>query len=104
MFAKINPDSSKRRRLIDADLELTQRFDPPYQHVSGHHRADAGRRTGKDQIARQELVVLRKEMPHVRHVPDHVGQIALLLHRAVDLERDAATAHVTDLAHRMYGP
>ena len=55
------------------------------------------RRAGEDQIAGQQFVVLRQEMQHVRHVPDHVGQIALLPGRAVDLEDDAAALRMSDL-------
>src|SRR5207302_5530897 len=103
ILAEIRPQSCLRHSLIDADLELAQRLDAPNQHISSDHRADAGRRTGKDQIAWQQLVVLRKKMQHMRDVPDHVCQIALLPDRAVDLERDAATAHIADLADRVYG-
>src|ERR1700681_2842277 len=66
----------------DAYAQLAEAFDPADQEVAGHDCSDARRRAGEDQVAGQQFVILRQEMQHVRHVPDHVGKIALLPHRA----------------------
>ncbi len=61
---------------------------------------DARRRAGHDDVAGRELDDLGQFPDRLRHVPDHLIEVAVLLHDAVDLEHDAALGRMTDLRSR----
>ena len=84
----------------DRHLERADAFDLAFDFVAGHHRADAGRRAGHDDVAGGKLDHLRQFPDRLRHVPDQLVEVAFLLHLAVDLERDAALARMADLRGR----
>ena len=58
--------------------ERAEAVDAAVETIARHDGAHARGRSGEDEIARQELVVLRQERDGVRDVPDHVREIALL--------------------------
>ena len=64
--------------------------DAPVQPVADDDGAHTGRRSGEDEVAGHQPVILRQEREHVRNVPDHVAQVAALPPLAVDVERDRA--------------
>ncbi len=72
--------TAKRSEAVDAAVET----------VARHDGADTRGRSRENEVAGQQLVVLRQEVHGVRDVPDHVGEIALLPALAVDVEPDRA--------------
>src|SRR5258706_7109115 len=84
----------------DAQRELADAVDVAMQLVAALDRADAGRRPGKNQIAR-----LQREQPgqvgdHFRHFPDQLIQVAALFDDIVHFEPHRALARMADAARR----
>src|SRR2546421_13100801 len=72
--------------------------------MTGLQRADAGRLASHDDFARRKLDHLGKLPDDLRHVPDHLFEIAVLFHLAVDLEPDAALVRMADFGGRPQRP
>jgi branched-chain amino acid transport system ATP-binding protein len=87
-----------RRRWADRHRQSADGFDFAFEFVAGHGGGHAGRRSGHDDVAGGELDHFRELDDDLRHVPDHLRQIAVLPHFAVGRECDAAFAGVADLA------
>src|SRR3546814_5418220 len=68
------------------------------QHVATLHRRDAGGRAGKDDVAGRQFEQAGEVSDHLRHLPDHLAEIALLTTLAVHLQPDGARPRVADLA------
>ena len=92
------------QRLPDRDVELADAFDLALDLVAGDGGGDARRRAGHDDVAGGELDHLGQFRDDLRHVPDHLIEIAVLAHLAVDLERDAALRRMADLGGRLERP
>src|SRR5215216_6471352 len=81
----------------DRHIERADTLDLAFDLVAGNERADAGRRSGHDHVAGGELDHFRQFPDRLLDVPDHLVEIAFLLDRAVDLQRDAARGRMADL-------
>ena len=66
--------------------------------------ATPGRRAGHDDVAGFQRHHLRQLGNRLRHVPDHLVEIAVLAQLAVHLERDAALGRMADLARGLERP
>ena len=69
---------------------------PPFDTIARLERTDARGCAGIDEIARSELEQRRELSDHLRNLADHLGEIGLLLHDAIDLEPDASACHVSN--------
>ena len=58
--------------------------DAAFDAVALDHGADAGGRSGHDDVAGADRNLLRQLRDDLRHIPDHLREIGVLLHRAVD--------------------
>src|SRR6266700_869818 len=100
-----SPGTSGRGRSLrlrpDGHRDLADAFDFSFQLIAGLQRGNAGGRAGHDDIAGGKLDHLGQLPDDLRHIPDHLFKIAVLLHFAVDLEPDAALARVADLGRRL---
>ena len=74
----------------DPDRHVRQAFQLAQQHVALHHRADILRRAGIDDVAGLQLEGLRQFCDLLGDAPDHLVQIGILPHHAVDGQRDRA--------------
>src|SRR5580658_4412034 len=92
------------QRRPDRDIERADALDLTLDLVAGDGGGDARRRSRHDGVAGRELDHLRKFRDDLRHVPDHLIEIAVLAHLAVDLEHDAAFRRVADLGCRLERP
>src|SRR5262245_9914022 len=72
----------------------------PEQLVALLHRTDACGRTGIDEVPGFQLEETGEIGDHLRHFPDQLVQIALLLHLAIHLQPDGALGRMTDLRSR----
>src|ERR1041384_3381490 len=85
-----------RRLWPDRHAHFADALDLAFQPVSGLERAHTRRRAGHDDVAGRKLDHLGELPDDLRHVPDHLLEIAVLLHLAVDLEIDAALLRMAD--------
>lgn len=74
-----------------------------FEHVAAHDGRHAGRRVGKDQVARRQLDELRQAGDDFGHFPGHLCQIAALAQFAVHGEPDAALGRMLEHARRRDG-
>src|ERR1700731_367295 len=95
--ANLTHPTNSRRRLADADSEGADARDLALELVAGHGRGDAGGGSGHDHVAGGKLDHLAELADHLRHAPDHLGEVAVLAHLAVDLQGDAPLARMTDV-------
>src|SRR5271169_2856345 len=89
------------QRLPDGDGELADVFDLALDLVAGDGRGDAGGRAGHDDVTCAKLDHFRQLGNDLRHVPDHLVEVAVLTDLAVDLERDAALRRIADFGGRL---
>src|SRR5277367_6037261 len=89
------------QRRPNRDVELADALDLALDLVTGDGGGDARRRTRHNDVAGCELDHLRQFRDDFRHVPDHLIEVAVLTHLAVDLERDAALRRMSDLGSRL---
>src|SRR5438445_4704046 len=88
--------------LPDRDLQRTDAVDAAFELVAGLELRHAGRRARHDDVTGGELHLLR-ELPYdFRHVPDQLGEVALLGLLAIDREPDLAFGGMADLRCRLH--
>jgi hypothetical protein len=87
--------------LDDLDRHVGQAFELAEQHIALHDGPDIFGRAGIDDVAGFQLEGFRSFCDLLGHAPDHLFEIGILPHRAVDGERDRAFGEVADLADRM---
>src|ERR1700684_3719252 len=93
--------STLLQRRPDRDIERADALDLTLDLVAGDGGGDARRRSRHDDVAGRKLDHLRKFRDDLRHVPDHLIEIAVLAHLAVDLEQDAALRRMADRGCRL---
>src|SRR5215470_20201523 len=86
--------SASARRRADRNRQRADAGDLAFELVAGDGGGDARGGPGHDDIAGGELDHLAELDDHLWHAPDHLREIAVLAHLAVDLERDAALARM----------
>src|SRR5580704_9930356 len=91
-------------RLPNRHAEFSDTLDFALDLVAGDGGRDARWRAGHNDVAGGELDHLRKFCDDLRHVPDHLIEVAVLAHLAVDLEHDAAFRRVADRGCRLERP
>jgi len=77
-------------RLADVHLQRADAVDAAFDLVARLELGDAGRRARHDDVAGGEFYLLRKLPDDFGHVPDQLGEIALLGFLAVDRQPDLA--------------
>src|SRR6202451_2857698 len=101
----IHPSSVvQSERLAYRHAEFSDALDRALELVAGNGGGDARRRSRHDDVAGRELDHLRKLRDDLRYVPDHLIEIAVLAHLAVDLEHDAAFRRMADRGRRRERP
>src|SRR5580700_11528835 len=90
--------------LPNRHAEFSDALDLALDLVAGDGGGNARRRAGHDDVAGRELDYLRKFRDDLRHVPDHLIEVAVLAHLAVDLEHDAAFRRMADRGRRRERP
>src|SRR3954447_21555479 len=98
------PLSSVLRPLGYRDCKRTHPGDLAFELVAGHGCRHSGWRSGHDDVAGCELDHFAELRDHLRHVPDHLGKVAVLTHLPVSLERNPAFAGMADLASGLQRP
>src|SRR5262252_9773165 len=78
----------------DPDAQVGQAVDVADDLVALDHRPDVFRCAGVDDVAGGEFECLREVADLLRHRPDHLVEIGVLLDVAVDLEPDRALSEV----------
>src|SRR5262245_37389671 len=92
-------DRALLQRLADRHRQLADAFHFTFELVARHRRGDARGRAGHDDVAGLERDHLRELRDDLRHVPDHLRQVAVLANLAVALEADVALARMSGLQH-----
>ena len=87
-------------RLRDPHLQFGNTLDRTFQHIAALDRTDAGRRTGENEIARLQFEESGEKGDHLRHFPNHLREIAILLQRAVDKQPHRSPPRMADSARR----
>src|SRR5665811_2095564 len=88
-------------RLADRHLQGADAVDPALDLVAGVELGDAGRRSRHDDVAGGERDLLRELPDDLGHVPDQLGEVALLGFGAVDGEPDPALRGMADFRGRL---
>src|SRR5262245_64837881 len=88
-------------RLADGNLQRADAVDAAFELVAHLELGDAGRRARHDDVAGGELYLLRELPDDLGHVPDQLGEVALLRFLAVHRQPDLALAGVADLGGRL---
>src|SRR3984893_12022281 len=96
-LVRLTHPTKSRRRLPDADSKGADARDLAFELVARNGRGDAGGGSGHDHVAGGKLDHLAELADHLRHAPDHLGEVAVLAHLAVDLQGDAALARMADV-------
>src|SRR5258708_30805673 len=96
--------STLRQRRTDRDIERADALDLARDVVAGDGSGDARRRSRHDDVAGRQLDHLRKLRHDLRYVTDHLIEVAVLAHLAVDLEHDAAFRRVADFGRGLQRP
>src|SRR4051794_35745768 len=89
-------------RLADAHFQRADTVDAACELVAGLELRHAGRRARHDDVAGGELHLLGELPDCLRHVPDHLLEVARLGFLAVDGEPDLALGGMADLRDRLY--
>src|SRR5689334_11072492 len=84
----------------DRYADLPDALDLAFELVAYLQRRNASGRAGHDDVAGFERDHFGELPDDLRHVPDHLREVAVLLHLAIDLEIDAALLGMADLGSR----
>src|SRR5436305_7420680 len=87
--------------LLDGDLDFAETVDAAGHYVAAHHRADALRCAGHDEITGSQRHRLRNAGDDFRDTPDQFRDVGILFHRAVHSQPKPALTDMADLADRM---
>ena len=85
------------------DLHRAKSVDRHDHHIAALDRADTGRRSRHDDVARCQFEVFGQIGNHFGDLPDHLVQVAFLPQGAIDRKRDATVVKMPDgrtLAYR----
>src|ERR1051325_4807910 len=84
----------------DRYADLADALDLAFELVAYLQRRNASGRAGHDDVAGFERDHFGELPDDLRHVPDHLLEVAVLLHLAIDLEIDASLVRMADLGGR----